>query len=74
MDLYNETDVFDGPPWAAKGPLTLALGRFGGPLGDPFWAQGPVLTISGLSCFSFIVLLSCLAVFLLFLGGPEWPN
>ena len=42
MDLYNETDVFVGPPWAAKGPLSLPLavlealwGPFLGPRARP---------------------------------------
>ena len=73
MESYNETYVFVGPPWR-KGPLTFALGRFVGPLGDPFWAQGPVLTFSRLSRVSLIFLLSFLPLFLLFLGGPDNPK
>ena len=71
MDLYNETDVFVGPPWAAKGPLSFALGRFGGPLGDPFGAPGPVLTFLAVSFVFVFFLSSFLPLFLLFLGGPE---
>ena len=71
MDLYHETDVFVGPPWAAKGPLTFALCRFVGPLGDPFWAQGPVLTFSGVSHVFLFFLSSFMPLFLVFLCGPD---
>ena len=70
MDSYIETDVSVGPPWAAKGPLTFALGCFGGPLGDPFWAPGPVLTFLGVSVVFVFFLSFFLPLFLLFLGGP----